>query len=91
MSERNLIFSTNTVCYWICFFAGDEKVTISAYIKDSSTGEYLIGATVFEQKFLSEAVTNTYGFYLLTLSKGDCVLDYTYLGYEGSLKRISLD
>lgn len=70
--------------------AESDKVTVSGYLKDATTGEYLIGATVFEKNSYSGAVTNTYGFYSLTLEKGDCDLLFTYIGYGEVLEELDL-
>ena len=40
-----------------------DKVTLSGYIKDSNSGETLIGANVFVVEIGNGATTNEYGFY----------------------------
>ena len=40
-----------------------DKFTINGYIRDSSNGEALIGATVYIREIKSGATTNEYGFY----------------------------
>ncbi len=63
--------------------SGQEKFSISGTITDSSTGETIIGATVFEESTGAGARTNTYGFYSLSLPAGkDYKIRVTYLGYE---------
>lgn len=59
-----------------------QKFTISGYIEDASTGEKLIAANVFDLRSLSGAVTNTYGFYSLTLPQDSVTLELSYIGYE---------
>lgn len=48
-----------------------QNVTVSGYLKDAETGETLIGATVYSTKTKTRASANTYGFYSLSLPKGD--------------------
>jgi len=60
-----------------------EKYTLSGTIKDAETGEDLIGATVSVVENLGTgAVTNVYGFYSLTLPKGEYTLRYSFIGYN---------
>ena len=73
-----------------------QKFTISGYIKEESTGEYSIGANVYlKKKNLSEdrkgAVTNAYGFFSITLEKGEYELTVNYIGFDDFKKDISLD
>jgi hypothetical protein len=56
--------------------------TISGYVEDAASAEKLISAAVFDKKSGSGMVTNTYGFYSLTLPKGEVDLAITYVGYE---------
>jgi hypothetical protein len=50
---------------------GQEKTSISGFIYDKSTGEILIGATIYEKKSKLGTVTNEYGFYSLTMTSQD--------------------
>ncbi len=58
-----------------------DKATISGYIKDAKNGEALIGATIFKQGTNFAAAANEYGFYSLTLPKGNHTLLVNYIGY----------
>lgn len=68
-----------------------QKFTISGYIEDADTGEKLIGANLFDTKSASGAVTNTYGFYSLTLPKDSVHLEFSYIGYQRQHFDILLD
>ncbi|NEM98466.1 TonB-dependent receptor [Pontibacter burrus] len=71
--------------------AAQEKVTISGYVKDKATGEGLIGSSVSVQELPGTGViTNEYGFYSLTLPKGNYTLNYNYLGYVTIAKQVQL-
>jgi len=59
-----------------------QKHTISGYISDKETGEQLIAANVMDQKSAAGAITNTYGFYSLTLPTDSVILSFSYIGYE---------
>jgi hypothetical protein len=71
--------------------ASAQKYTISGYVKDGSTGEVLIGATLYVPKLKLGAVTNNYGFYSLTLNADTIGLAVRYLGYKPVLKKIILN
>jgi TonB-dependent Receptor Plug Domain/CarboxypepD_reg-like domain len=58
-----------------------QKYTISGYFEDSASAEKLISAAIFDVKTSSGTVSNTYGFYSLTLPKGKVDLIMSYVGY----------
>ncbi len=64
-------------------FATEVKdgATISGFIKDASTGEFLPGATVFVVDLGKGSVSNAYGFYSLTLPFGEHEIRYSFIGY----------
>ena len=57
-----------------------ESYPLNGYVNDAETGEALIGATVYVNELNSGTVTNSYGFYSLTLVQGDYKIDFRYLG-----------
>jgi carboxypeptidase-like protein/TonB-dependent receptor-like protein len=60
-----------------------EKFTLSGNIKDASNGEDLIGVTIFVKELPGTGtVTNVYGFYSLTLPKGEYTIQYSFIGYK---------
>ena len=59
-----------------------QNFTISGYVEDSETGEKLISAYIFDNISGKGTVTNTYGFYSLTLPKDSVSLKASYLGYN---------
>jgi hypothetical protein len=66
--------------------------TLSGYIKDSESGETLIGANIRqEDNPANGTVTNTYGFYSITLPEGKYRFVFSYLGYQNEIKEINLD
>lgn len=71
-------------------FSYGQKYTLSGHIKDSETGEELIGAAIFVERLNTGASTNVYGFYSLTLPKGEYTIRATYLGYDAYIKQIKL-
>ena len=55
----------------ISFGFAQEKFTLSGVIQDQETNETLIGVTVFFPELNTGTSTNEYGFYSITLPKGN--------------------
>lgn len=67
-----------------------DRFTISGYMKDAKNGEALIGATVSQKGTTLGTTTNAYGFYSLTLPKGNDSIAFSYIGYRTVLKVVDL-
>lgn len=68
---------------------GQKRVTISGYIRDSNTGEELIGASVAVMESGSGTIANQYGFYSLSLTPGFYTLVFSYIGYDSFSKPLN--
>ncbi len=84
------------IVYFLTFFIitwaeAQEKVTLNGYIKDAATGEDLIGATIFVEELLNTGtITNSYGYYSISLIKGDYKIRFQFIGYEPQVIRVNL-
>jgi len=58
------------------------KYSISGLVEDASSGEALIGATVYIRNIETGLATNGYGFYAFTLPKGKYDLVVSFIGYR---------
>ena len=67
-----------------------QKVTLSGYLKDEKSGEALIGATVYVPELKIGVVTNFYGFYSLTIPKGNYSVEVSYIGYETTSQKLNI-
>jgi len=68
------------------------RYTISGTIRQRSSGETLIGASIMVvEKPGVGAITNTYGFYSLSLPQGNYTLLISYVGYTQQLIPIALN
>ncbi|MDR0612362.1 MAG: TonB-dependent receptor [Dysgonamonadaceae bacterium] len=67
-----------------------QNYTVSGYITDEKSSETLIGASVFESGLKKGAVSNSFGFYSLTLPRGATEIHYSYVGYAPELVRFNL-
>ncbi len=62
--------------------AEELKFTLSGYVKDSTSGETLPGATVAVPELKRGVSTNAYGFFSISLPKGKHTITVSYLGFE---------
>ncbi|HNW96864.1 MAG TPA: TonB-dependent receptor [Bacteroidales bacterium] len=67
-----------------------QKFTISGYVKDKQTGEYLFGANVYLKENMKGAQTNQYGYYAITADKGSYTLVVSYMGYVEHTETLEL-
>ena len=59
-----------------------QSYTISGYISDNRNGETIINSAIIESINHRTCVSNSYGFYSLTIPKGKVDLNYSYVGYK---------
>lgn len=67
-----------------------QHYTISGYISDAKNGETLINASVIDMNSLKGLVSNSSGFYSLTLPKGAVKLRYSYVSYNPQITELIL-
>jgi hypothetical protein len=80
------------LCFLVALTSlGQNKYTISGYVKDASNGEALIGATVYVKELSSGTISNAYGFYSMTIFEGTYNLNYQFIGYENISKTLDLN
>ena len=73
------------------FSFSQEKFTLSGTIADLKTKETLIGVNVFILETKTGITTNEYGFYSITLPKGEYTISISYVGYQVIEEKISLN
>ena len=76
--------------FHVTITASGQKLTISGYLKDSVTNEFLIGATVQLANTSVGVSSNDYGFYSLQADKGKITLQVNYIGYEQKIITLNL-
>ncbi len=86
-----ILFSLFLFSY--ALFAQDEKnsYTISGYIEDAQTGEKLIGVNILDLRSEQGTVTNTYGFFSLSLPADSVLLRVSYVGFAPNNYELKLD
>jgi len=85
----------NIVVILLLFFAlfngySQEKMTLSGTISDKKNNESLIGVSISIKEIKAFTTTNEYGFYSLTLPKGEYTISISYVSYETVSEKISL-
>jgi len=72
--------------------SAQSTVVVSGSVRDKQTGESLIKAVVRIQEFPNAGIiSNEYGFYSLTLPKGNYSVVVSQVGYETLVQKIKLD
>lgn len=71
--------------------AAQEKYTLSGTIRTAKAGETVIGASISVDSAGANTVSNEYGFYSLTLPKGNYVITYSAVGFESVTDTIHLN
>ena len=68
-----------------------DRISLDGNIKDEANGEALIGVTITIKELKRGTVTNTYGFYSISVPKGNYTVEVSYVGYETISKKIALN
>lgn len=67
-----------------------QSFTIRGYVSDQSNGERLINANVYVNQVARGTITNNFGFYSLTLPKGNYSISGSFVGYQSKLVEMQL-
>lgn len=63
--------------------AAQNRFTLNGYVKDSLSGESVIGATLSVNGQSKAVTSNQYGFYSITLEEGEYNIQVSHVSYEG--------
>lgn len=88
---KQLIFCILAISF-IPLLSKSQNLTVSGTVKEKSSGETLTGATIaVVEKPGVGVTTNEYGFYSLSLPKGNYTLRFSYVGRKQELISVKLD
>lgn len=73
------------------YITAQEKFTLSGKITDQRSNETLIGVNIIFPELQTGTVTNEYGFYSITLTKGTYNFQISYLGFNSISETITMD
>lgn len=74
-------FFTLPLCLFLTI-SYSQTITISGYISDKSSGERLINASIYAPQLTKGAISNNFGFYSLSVPKGEHALICSFVGYS---------
>jgi len=93
MNLRKVILSFVLFLFLTSAFAtaAPDRISLSGNIKDEANGEALIGVTVSIKELKRGTVTNSYGFYSVSVPKGEYTIEVSYVGYGTVSKKMNLN
>ncbi len=68
----------------------EEKFVIKGFINNIKNGEVLIGASIYDSHLWQGTSSNNFGFYSLTLPKGEIILNCSFIGFSTQQHRFTL-
>ena len=83
-------FLAITVFLYSTLLFSQEKYTVSGIVADANNKETLIGVSLYIDETKTGISTNEYGFYSITLPKGDYTIILNYVGYQNIQEKFSL-
>lgn len=71
--------------------SAQQRHTVSGYVRESGSQEQLIGVNVYLPNTTTGSISNTYGFYSITLPEADSVtLAFSFVGYGTEIRTVAL-
>jgi len=90
--HKGILLASLTFLLSTALLPAQTKYTVSGTVKQKSSGETLIGASVtVVEKPAVGVITNEYGFYSLSLPPGNYTLLFSYVGYTQELIPVNLN
>ena len=85
-----------TLLFLFTAFCGSAQMavpmsTLSGHIKDKASGEALIGATCYIPEKITGVISNSYGFYSISVPKGVYKVSFSFIGYESQEHVVDLN
>lgn len=72
------------------FLFAQSRFTISGTVANKANNETLIGATIFIPETNTSVITNSYGFYSITLPQGEYTIIISFMGFDNMEEKLSL-
>ncbi|MFV8341042.1 TonB-dependent receptor [Flavobacterium sp. XS2P39] len=90
--------NTKVICYltllFLFFFSSmfsQEKITLSGTVSDAKSNETLIGVNVYFPELKTGTTTNEYGFFSITIPKGNYEIQVSYVSFQTITENFNLD
>lgn len=85
----NLFLSFLVFAAWT--LKAQDTYTISGYVEDVDSRERIIGVNLYLEGTTTGTISNTFGFYSLSLKPGNYTIVASFIGYQTIRKTITLD
>lgn len=79
MLKHTIVFA---ICFGFAINSYSQKLTINGYVNDSTSGEHLPGASIYDLTNKSGTNSNFYGYYNLTVQKGEISIVTKVMGFQ---------
>ena len=89
-AEETVLANSENERYLIGDSSESSDLSIAGYVRDSRTGEALVGVSVFTQSPPIGTLTDNFGYYVLNLPRGEHEVIYTYVGKKETHRLIDL-
>jgi hypothetical protein len=87
-------FKISLLKFLFLFFSiinfSQENFTINGYVLDENSNESIIGANIIVPSINAGTITNTYGFFSITVPKGNYEIQISSLGYKNISTKINI-
>ncbi|GAA6769300.1 hypothetical protein AAGS39_00370 [Flavobacterium sp. CGRL2] len=83
----NVMITKNTCAFFLFILTiftsfSQERFTLSGTVSDSKNNETLIGVNIYIPTLKIGTTTNEYGFYSISIPKGEYEIEISYVGYQ---------
>ncbi|WP_428831788.1 TonB-dependent receptor [Flavobacterium yafengii] len=68
-----------------------QKFTLSGTVSDAKSNETIIGVNVYFPELKTGTITNEYGFYSITIPKGNYTIQLSFVSFETIIENVNLD
>lgn len=85
MTKKHILFLISLILIGLTSIgqeARQKNIRINGYMYDSKTRETLIGAAIYDMNSKIGTSSNNYGFYSISIPKGEAEFFVSYVGYE---------
>jgi len=90
LNHLKLLFLKFVLLFTSFINYSQEKNTLNGYVMNVDSNELIIGANIVIPELNVGTITNTYGFFSITLPKGNYEIEISSIGFKKSSLKIEL-
>ncbi|SHM63059.1 TonB-dependent receptor, partial [Flavobacterium xinjiangense] len=91
MNTKLIYFVTLTLLLFVSSMFSQEKCTLSGTVSDAKSNETIIGVNVYIPELKTGTTTNEYGFYSITIPKGNYRVQVSSVSFQTITESVNLD